>query len=406
MARFDPGIAGPPGAMARAAERDRLARLRAELARDRIGAALLLDSVNLRYACGARNMQINTMRNPGRYVFVPAEGPVVLFEYAGCAHLSAGLGTVDEVRDAHALAPFYGGAVGYRDHLARFVGDIAALMHRHAPGCPRLALDRPTPDMVPALTAAGLTVLDVTAALDRARAIKTPNELALIRASVACTEAAVAAMERQLAPGRSEAQVWSEMHQALIAGGGEYIETRLFTSGSHTNPWFQETSDKPIAAGELVALDTDAIGCHGYYTDFSRTFLAGDGKPSPAQKRLYGYAFEQLEHNIALLAPGLGFRDFAERAWAIPPDYMPHRYLVSVHGNGLAGEYPLIRHLVDWDAVGEGGHFQAGMTVCVESFIGHRDGGEGVKLEEQVLITETGLERLSTYGYDDRLTPG
>ena len=48
--------------------------------------------------------------------------------------------------------------------------------------------------------------------------------------------------------------------------------------------------------------------------------------------------------------------------------------------------------------------FVPGMSVCVESFIGHEDGGEGVKLEEQVLITGTGIERLSVYGYDERLS--
>jgi Xaa-Pro aminopeptidase len=48
-------------------------------------------------------------------------------------------------------------------------------------------------------------------------------------------------------------------------------------------------------------------------------------------------------------------------------------------------------------------HLEPGMTLAVESFIGHREGGEGVKLEEQILITEHGVERLSVYGLDDRL---
>ena len=72
---------------------------------------------------------------------------------------------------------------------------------------------------------------------------------------------------------------------------------------------------------------------------------------------------------------------------------------------GLAGEHPTIRQRVDWDAVGEGGIFEPNMTLCFESFIGHEDGGEGVKLEEHVILTERGVERLSTYGYDDRLAP-
>ena len=43
------------------------------------------------------------------------------------------------------------------------------------------------------------------------------------------------------------------------------------------------------------------------------------------------------------------------------------------------------------------------MTLCIESFIGHEEGGEGVKLEQQVLVTETGFELMSTFPFDERL---
>jgi hypothetical protein len=56
---------------------------------------VLLDPVNLRYATGARNMQVIHSRNPARYLFVPQSGPVVLHEFAGCAHLADG----DDRRD-------------------------------------------------------------------------------------------------------------------------------------------------------------------------------------------------------------------------------------------------------------------------------------------------------------------
>jgi len=58
---------------------DRLAKLRAELAKFDYAAALLSDPINIRYATGSRNMAVWTMHAPGRYVFVPVDGPVVLF---------------------------------------------------------------------------------------------------------------------------------------------------------------------------------------------------------------------------------------------------------------------------------------------------------------------------------------
>jgi Xaa-Pro aminopeptidase len=380
----------------RQAARNRLTALRRALVRHDLGAALLFDSVNLRYACGVRNMQVNTARNPGRYVFVPAEGPVVLFEYSGCAHLAEGAETVDEIRPAHALSPLFSARPS--DHLRRFAADIAALM----PPRSALGIDRPTAETVTALEAAGVPCRDVTLPLEQAKALKSAAEIRLIRESVRRTEQAVRHMAAGLEPGRSEVAVWARLHESLIAQNGEYCETRLFTSGEKTNPWFQEAGEKIIRAGEMVALDTDCVGCYGYYTDFSRTFLAGDGRPSDTQRRLYALAQEQLEHNLSCIGPGIGFRSFAERAWPIPETYHSRRYALLVHGNGMTGEYPFIHH-ADNGAETPDDVFRPGMTVCVESYIGDEAGGEGVKLEEQVLITESGVERLSAFPYDERL---
>jgi Xaa-Pro dipeptidase len=84
--------------------RGRLERLRAELVRQDLAACVLVDPVNIRYATGARNMELFHRRNPSRYLFLPAEGPVVLFEYPGCHHLAADLETIDEIRRGTAVS--------------------------------------------------------------------------------------------------------------------------------------------------------------------------------------------------------------------------------------------------------------------------------------------------------------
>ena len=75
-------------------------RLRAQMVSHGVDACLLFDPINMRYATGARNMQIFHQRNPSRYLFLPVEGPVVLFEFTGGHHLAIGLSTIDEVRPA------------------------------------------------------------------------------------------------------------------------------------------------------------------------------------------------------------------------------------------------------------------------------------------------------------------
>ncbi|WP_431461147.1 M24 family metallopeptidase, partial [Klebsiella pneumoniae] len=60
----------------------------------------------------------------------------------------------------------------------------------------------------------------------------------------------------------------------------------------------------------------------------------------------------------------------------------------------------------DWTADTPDGVLEPGMVLCVESYIGRLGGHEGVKIEEQVLITETGYRQLSTYPLDERLLAG
>ena len=78
----------------------RQGRVRQEMAARGIGAVILSDPVNIRYATGTRNMQVFSMRNaPSRYLLLTAERSI-LFEFTGCLHLADGFETVDEVRPA------------------------------------------------------------------------------------------------------------------------------------------------------------------------------------------------------------------------------------------------------------------------------------------------------------------
>ena len=376
----------------------RLERLRQEMLRDDVAGLLLFDQINTRYATDATNMQVWCSHYETRCVFVALDGPVVLFDYANHPHLAEGLPGVDEYRP---ITTFYFFAASYHSEArARvFADEIDDLMRAHGGGNRRLAVDRLSLIGTDALREKGLVLADGEAISEKARAIKSSGELQLMRASMAVCEAGCQAMEEALEPGISENALWSKLHETNIRLGGEWIETRLLSSGPRTNPWFRECSMRIIEKGDLVSFDTDLIGPYGYCSDMSRSWLCGD-KPSDEQRRLYAAAFEQIESNIAVLKAGRTFLEVAAQCWPIPEEFLSNRYSVSMHGVGLADEYPSIKHSVDVASNAYDGVIEAGMTLCVESFIGSYGGREGVKLEEQVIVTEAGIERMSTYPYE------
>jgi Xaa-Pro dipeptidase len=386
-----------------AVRRYRLGRVRAEMAARDISAVILSDSVNIRYATGTRNMQVFTSRNaPSRYLLLTADRSI-LHEFTGCEHLAKGFDTVDEIRPAFTASYAAAGADIAERERAWATSIATTIFELVGPGSHKVGIERLNAGAAIALAATGLQIVDAQEPVERARAIKSPAEVDCVRASLRMTEHGVGALRAAIAPGMTENELWSVLHQAVIAGNGDYCETRLLNSGPRTNPWFQETASRVIQPNELIALDTDVVGCHGYYSDFSRTFHSGPGLPSIEQRELYAVAHEQVHHNIDIIGPGMTFREYSDRAWNIPDQYRANRYYLSAHGCGMTGEYPYLYHHADFAAAGYDGLIEPGMTLCVESFIGAQDGKEGVKLEQQILVTETGTELLSEFPFEESL---
>jgi Xaa-Pro aminopeptidase len=380
----------------------RLGRVREQMAAYSLDACILLDPVNIRYATGARNMQVFHSRNPARYLFIAQSGPVIIHEFVGCPHLAEGLETIDEVRPA-ITASYVAAGDGIATVEAAWARQVASLVREHCGTRAAVGVERVNAGAVLALRDEGFHLADAQAPIERARAIKSREELKCVRASVAATEVAVARLRDAMRPGLSENELWSVLHQGVIALGGDYVETRLLSSGERTNPWFQETGERRLGDNELVALDTDVVGCHGYYCDFSRTFHTGPDAPTRQQRELYQVAHEQVHHNMEILRPGVSFREYSERAWEIPERFVANRYYLSAHGCGMTGEYPYLYHSMDFAESGYDGVVEPGMTICVESYIGEDGGAEGVKLEQQLLITDDGNELISTFPFDAAL---
>jgi Xaa-Pro aminopeptidase len=276
-------------------------------------------------------------------------------------------------------------------------------VRQYGAGNRRLAVDRCDPLGTLRLIAAGLELFDVQEPIEHARSIKSAEEIACLQLAMEVCDLAVARMHSSLVPGVTENQLWSILHETNIAHGGEWIECRLLASGERTNPWFQECGDRPIQAGDVVGFDTDMVGPHGYLADISRTWVCPGREPTDRQHMLYDLAQEQVLTNVDRLRPGLSFREFAETCWPVPERYLPNRYMAMVHGVGLVDEYPSIAYAQDFADWGYDGVFEEGMVVSVESYMGETGGPDGIKLEQQVLITPRGAVPMSRSAFTDAL---
>ncbi len=376
----------------------RLGRLRALMAEADVALCVLVNPVSLRYALDLREYALFQSRIPTIYAFVPVTGPVVLHGAAGRSY-----DTVDEYRTPRRLSTFDGG-LSLSDQARRFASDVKDLLREIGLGQERrVGVEMLNPSAGQALLQVGLETVDGESLVERARSIKAPEEIACQRHAIAVAEHAMSLMREALAPGIRETELWSILHQVNIAHDGDWCDGRMLASGPRTNPWLQEASERVVRAGELVAFDTDMIGPLGYCADISRTWLCGDGEATDIQRDRYRRARDEVEHNLALLRPGRSFRELSERAFAHPPEFVARRYPCLAHGIGMTDEWPKIHYREDWDRDGYDGVVEAGMTLCVESFVGSVHGGEGVKLEQMALVTGTGAEALSTFPFEDRL---
>ena len=378
----------------------RLKRVLEQLQKNDVGACILFDPINIRYATDSRNMSLFTMHELVRFVFISAEGKVILFDYPKSEHLSEHLCTIDEVRSVVSWDFF--SANNFVDKNAKEWAKIVHdLMREHSPSNSRLAIDVSDPVGIQTLLKQfNVEIINAQKFIETARSIKCADELICMQASLETAEKGMYLMKEKLQAGMTEEELWSFMHKVNIENGGEWFETRLLVSGSRTNPWLQECSNKVIEPGELVAFDTDMVGPYGYCADISRTFVEGN-RFNDEQKRLYSLSLEHIQHNEKLIKAGTSFREFAEKSWKLPDNCYDNHYPCILHGIGLCDEWPLVAYPnSDFSNADYSSYFEENMTVCVESYIGEVGGREGIKLEDQYLVTKEGLKKLSSFPYE------
>ena len=386
----------------------RLQRLVDQLVARDIGGLLMFDPLNIRYATDTTNMQLWNSHNPFRACLVTADGWMVLWDYKQAPFLAAHNPLVREIRSG---ASFFYNVCGDRtaQDATSFAGQIAEVMGARAGTNRRLAVDKIMVHGLRALERAGFDVLEGEVVTERARAVKGPDEIAAMRCASHACEAAIREMEafaRHAIPqgGVTEDAVWAELHAGNIRRGGEWIETRLLASGPRTNPWFQECGPRVIQNNEIVAFDTDLIGAYGICVDISRSWWIGDRRPPAAMVAATRHARDHIAQNRAMLAPGVTVRELTHGGHTLDPAFQRQKYSCKMHGVGLCDEWPFVPYPDGWVDGAFETALEPGMTLCVEALVSPEGGDFSIKLEDQVLVTETGFENLTRYPFDIALT--
>ena len=229
---------------------------------------------------------------------------------------------------------------------------------------------------------------DIEPELYRLRRRKDADEIALIRKAIAATGKMYERAREIIRPGMNELDVFSELQTVSVRECGELLTGtgNDYQCASRGGP----PRDRVCNAGELYILDLGPA-FRGYFADNART-IAVDGNPTDAQQA----AWQQLSDVFPLILerakPGASC---AELFFAVQEKLSPcNPWLFNHHlGHGIGLEPHEAPHLnPNWDDL-----FEVGEVFTAEPGLYHEDLKHGIRLENDYLITESGVELLSPF---------
>jgi Xaa-Pro aminopeptidase len=387
-----------------ALRRGRLKRAQSALDESDLGALLLFDMANIRYVT-ATTIGIWATDKLARFALLPRGGDPLMWDFGSAArhhqlycpwiseNTSAGISTM-----RGAFSPEAGRAEDVAGKIRR---ELEARGLADQP----LGIDVAEPEVLFALQAAGLTVIDGQQLMQRTRLIKTPEEIIALDTACMMVDAAYDELYRTLKPGMRENECVALASRVLYELGSEHVEGVNAISGERCSPHPHMFSDRALRPGDPAYFDI-IHSYLGYRTCYYRTFVVGSG--SRAQADAYVRCREILDQAIALIRPG---RTTGEIAAGFPraeefgfPNEEAAFALQFGHGVGLGvWEKPIISRLVSLD------HPETlveGMVFAIETFWPASDGWSAARIEEQLIVTADGCEIITRFPAEELMVAG
>jgi Xaa-Pro aminopeptidase len=238
---------------------------------------------------------------------------------------------------------------------------------------------------------------DAAREIARFRVVKSPSEISLLTEAANATVAAHLAAWKRIKPGLFEYEIAATATNSYFEHGCERSAyAPIVGSGPNTVVLHYMTNHRQVEEGDLVLMDVGAE-CSGYGSDVTRTVPA-NGKFTARQREIYDIVLGAQKAAIAAVKPGIRLRGEGHSLQQIAYDY------INTHGKDLHGE-PLgkyfthgLGHYVGLDVHDPGDltwPLQAGMVITIEPGIYIPEENIGVRIEDTLVVTETGAKNLS-----------
>ena len=240
---------------------------------------------------------------------------------------------------------------------------------------------------------------DASDLVRRLRLVKSPAELAHIRAAGRLADAAVTAVTATAAPGVLDAELAAASLRAMLAGGGDVPPAGpLVNSGRRAIYGRGIGGPRQLDAEDQVMVEL-AASYRRYTCCIERPILIG--RPSPAQHAMFAVVKEAMAAMLAAFVPGgpLGAVDTAHRQVLDAAGYGPHRYAACGYSLGATFR-PSWMDVPPMIYAGNPLILEPGMVFFPHAMLGDSDSGLAFGLGDSVVVTETGFESLSQLPLD------
>lgn len=375
----------------------RLARVREQIEAFGLGALLLFETSNIRYAT-ATNIGYWAFNKGERWALVTRNGRPRIWDFgsAAKAHRLQLPSLYDEENSIGGNAGLQG-AIGPATGLtARVAEEIAAALREEGIVNEPLGLDMAEASVFLALQGAGLDVVDGQQAMAMAREIKSPDEIMLLTQACAMVDGVYQDILEFLKPGVRESDVVALAHGRLFEMGSEFVEAVNSIAGERCSPHPHVFSDRLIRPGDQAYFDIIHV-FNGYRTCYYRTFAVG--RASQAQRDAFKQSREWMDAAIELVRPG-NTTDQIARVWPKAEEFgfvdeMDAFGLQFGHGVGVGlHERPIISRLNSLDDPVE---IKEGMVFALETYAPAADGRSAARIEEEIVVTADGPKVITLF---------